>query len=96
MTKLSVNVNKIATLRNSRGHDVPNVLKVSLDIQRFGADGITVHPRPDERHIRYNDVRDLKKHLDIELNVEGNPKEEKFVNLVLETLPAQVLSLIHI
>jgi len=90
MTKLSVNVNKIATLRNSRGHDVPNVLKVSLDIQRFGADGITVHPRPDERHIRYNDVRDLKKHLDIELNVEGNPKEEKFVQLVLETLPAQV------
>ena len=90
MTKLSVNVNKIATLRNSRGHDVPNVLKVSLDIQRFGADGITVHPRPDERHIRYNDIRDLKKHLDVELNVEGNPKEEKFVNLVLETLPAQV------
>jgi pyridoxine 5-phosphate synthase len=90
MTKLSVNVNKIATLRNSRGHDVPNVLKVSLDIQRFGADGITVHPRPDERHIRYNDVRDLKKHLDVELNVEGNPKEEKFVQLVLETLPAQV------
>jgi pyridoxine 5-phosphate synthase len=90
MTKLSVNVNKIATLRNSRGHDVPNVLKAALDIERFGADGITVHPRPDERHIRYNDVRDLKQHLKVELNVEGNPKEDKFVSLVLETLPAQV------
>jgi pyridoxine 5-phosphate synthase len=90
MTKLSVNVNKIATLRNSRGHDVPNVLKAALDIERFGADGITVHPRPDERHIRYNDVRDLKQHLKVELNVEGNPKEDKFVDLVLETLPAQV------
>jgi pyridoxine 5-phosphate synthase len=90
MTKLSVNVNKIATLRNSRGHDVPNVLKAALDIERFGADGITVHPRPDERHIRYNDVKDLKQHLKVELNVEGNPKEDKFVSLVLETLPAQV------
>jgi len=90
MTKLSVNVNKIATLRNSRGHDVPNVLKTALDIELFGADGITVHPRPDERHIRYTDVRDLKKNLKVELNVEGNPKEEKFVQLVLETLPAQV------
>jgi pyridoxine 5-phosphate synthase len=90
MTKLSVNINKIATLRNSRGHDVPNVLKAAIDIERFGADGITVHPRPDERHIRYSDVRDLIKHLKVELNVEGNPKEDKFVKLVLETKPAQV------
>lgn len=90
MTKLSVNINKIATLRNSRGHDVPNVLKAAIDIERFGADGITVHPRPDERHIRYSDVRDLIKHIKVELNIEGNPKEDKFVKLVLETKPAQV------
>lgn len=90
MTKLSVNVNKIATLRNSRGGDNPNVVKTALDIERFGADGITVHPRPDERHIRYRDVRDLKNVISTELNIEGNCTEEKFVQLVLETRPAQV------
>jgi pyridoxine 5-phosphate synthase len=90
MTKLSVNINKIATLRNSRGGNNPDVLKVALDIERFGADGITVHPRPDERHIRYSDVHDLKKHIKVELNIEGNPLEKRFVDLVLETKPAQV------
>ena len=90
MTKLSVNINKIATLRNSRGHDTPNVIKAALDIERFGGEGITVHPRPDERHIRYADVRELKPLLKTEFNIEGNPKEEKFVQLVLETKPAQV------
>jgi pyridoxine 5-phosphate synthase len=90
MTKLSVNINKIATLRNSRGGNNPDVLKVALDIERFGADGITVHPRPDERHIRYSDVSDLKKHIKVELNIEGNPLEKRFVDLVLETKPAQV------
>lgn len=90
MTKLSVNINKIATLRNSRGGDNPNVLKAAMDIERFGADGITVHPRPDERHIRYSDVRELKKNISVELNIEGNCREEKFVQLVLETKPAQV------
>ena len=90
MTKLSVNINKIATLRNSRGGDNPNVLKTAMDIERFGADGITVHPRPDERHIRYSDVRELKKNISVELNIEGNCREEKFVELVLETKPAQV------
>lgn len=90
MTKLSVNINKIATLRNSRGGNIPNVLKAAMDIENFGADGITVHPRPDERHIRYNDVRDLKKNLRVELNIEGNCREKKFVDLVLETTPAQV------
>ena len=90
MTKLSVNINKIATLRNSRGGDVPNVVQAAIDIQRFGADGITVHPRPDERHIRYDDVRQLKKIITTEFNIEGNPTEQKFVDLVLEVKPTQV------
>lgn len=90
MTKLSVNINKIATLRNSRGGNNPNLIKVALDAEQFGADGITVHPRPDERHIRYTDVYDIKKVLKTELNIEGNPTEEKFVELVLATKPAQV------
>jgi len=89
-TKLSVNINKIATLRNSRGGNVPDLIKVALDCERFGAQGITVHPRPDERHIRYQDVRDLKKVLTTELNIEGNPREQKFIDLVLEVKPAQV------
>ncbi len=89
-TKLSVNINKIATLRNSRGGNVPNVLKVAVDCERFGAQGITVHPRPDERHIRYGDVRALKKLLTTEFNIEGNPREQKFLDLVLEVQPAQV------
>ncbi|RYZ47837.1 MAG: pyridoxine 5'-phosphate synthase [Sphingobacteriales bacterium] len=88
--KLSVNINKIATLRNSRGGNNPDVIKAALDIERFGADGITVHPRPDERHIRYSDVRELKKVISKELNIEGNPLEDSFVQLVLETKPAQV------
>ena len=90
MTKLSVNINKIATLRNSRGGDNPNVLQVAIDCQKFGADGITVHPRPDERHIRYSDVRDISKIITTEFNIEGNPLEDKFVALVLENKPAQV------
>ncbi len=90
LTKLSVNINKIATLRNSRGGNNPDVIKAAMDIEHFGADGITVHPRPDERHIRYADVRELKKVIKTELNIEGNPEEEKFVQLVLETMPAQV------
>ncbi len=90
MTKLSVNINKFATLRNSRGGNNPDVIKAALDCERFGAQGITVHPRPDERHIRYNDVYELKKVLTTELNIEGNPKEKKFVDLVLEVKPAQV------
>ncbi|RYY52710.1 MAG: pyridoxine 5'-phosphate synthase [Chitinophagaceae bacterium] len=90
MTKLSVNVNKIATLRNARGADNPNLVKAALDIERFGADGITVHPRPDERHIRYADVRELKQKIHTEFNIEGNCREEKFIDLVLETRPAQV------
>ncbi|MES2779651.1 MAG: pyridoxine 5'-phosphate synthase [Bacteroidota bacterium] len=90
MTKLSVNINKIATLRNSRGGNNPDVLKTAIDIERFGADGITVHPRPDERHIRYTDVRELKKILTIEFNIEGNPLEKEFVKLVLKTKPTQV------
>lgn len=89
-TKLSVNVNKIATLRNSRGGDNPNLVKVALDCERFGADGITVHPRPDERHIRYQDVYDLAKVLKTEFNIEGNPLEQKFVDLVLDVCPTQV------
>ena len=89
MTKLSVNVNKIATLRNARGGNVPDLVKTSLDIESFGAQGITIHPRPDERHIRYQDARDLKKVVKTELNIEGNPVE-KFINLVLEVKPAQV------
>ncbi|MCC6635874.1 MAG: pyridoxine 5'-phosphate synthase [Chitinophagaceae bacterium] len=90
MTKLSVNINKFATLRNSRGGNNPNVVKAAIDAEQFGADGITVHPRPDERHITYNDVREIKKIIATELNIEGNPKEEKFVQLVLEVLPQQV------
>jgi pyridoxine 5-phosphate synthase len=90
MTKLSVNINKIATLRNSRGGNNPDVVRVAIDCQKFGADGITVHPRPDERHIRYDDVREIKKIITTEFNIEGNPLEDKFVDLVLETLPTQV------
>lgn len=90
MTKLSVNINKLATLRNSRGHNNPDLIKAAIDIQRFGADGITVHPRPDERHIRYQDVFDLKKVITTEFNIEGNPTEQKFVELVLANKPAQV------
>ena len=89
-TKLSVNINKIATLRNSRGGNVPDLLKTASDCERFGAQGITVHPRPDERHIRYNDVRDLKPLLTTEFNIEGNPKEQSFVDLVLQVKPEQV------
>jgi len=90
MTRLSVNINKIATLRNSRGGDNPNVLKVAMDCERFGAQGITVHPRPDERHIRYQDVYDLKELVTTEFNIEGNPSERKFIDLVLATKPDQV------
>ena len=89
MTKLSVNINKIAVLRNSRGGNVPNVLQAALDIERFGGEGITVHPRPDARHIRYSDVRDLKAAISTELNIEGNPIPS-FVDLVMEVRPAQV------
>lgn len=90
MTKLSVNINKIATLRNARGGNIPDVLKAAIAIERFGAQGITVHPRPDERHITYNDVRQLKPQLKTEFNIEGNPREKKFVELVLEVIPHQV------
>jgi len=89
MTKLSVNINKIATLRNARGGNVPDVLKAAVDCERFGAQGITVHPRPDERHIRYADVRALKPLLTTEFNIEGNPIDS-FRDLVLEVHPAQV------
>src|SRR6476661_1925719 len=90
MTKLSVNINKFGTLRNSRGGNNPDVAKAAIDAQRFGADGVTVHPRPDERHIRYNDVREIKKIITTEFNIEGNCREQKFVDLVLETKPHQV------
>lgn len=90
MTKLSVNINKFATLRNSRGGNNPDVVKAAIDAQRFGADGVTVHPRPDERHIRYDDVRQIKKIITTEFNIEGNCTEQKFVDLVLETKPQQV------
>lgn len=90
MTKLSVNINKLATLRNSRGGNNPDVVKAAIDAQRFGADGVTVHPRPDERHIRYSDVREIKKIITTEFNIEGNCTEQKFVDLVLETKPHQV------
>lgn len=90
MTKLSVNINKIATLRNSRGGNNPDLIKSAVDIQNFGADGITVHPRPDERHIRYEDVYELKKIITTEFNIEGNPREQKFVDLVLANKPDQV------
>jgi pyridoxine 5-phosphate synthase len=89
-TKLSVNINKVATLRNSRGGNNPDVVKVAVDVQNFGADGITVHPRPDERHIRYEDVRQIKKIITTEFNIEGNSREQKFVDLVLEVQPEQV------
>ena len=90
MTKLSVNINKFATLRNSRGGNNPDVVKAAMDAQRFGADGVTVHPRPDERHIRYEDVREIKKIITTEFNIEGNCIEQKFIDLVLETKPDQV------
>jgi pyridoxine 5-phosphate synthase len=89
MTKLSVNINKIATLRNARGGNVPDLLKVAADIQKFGAQGITIHPRPDERHIRYQDARDLKAIVYTEFNIEGNP-QHNFIDLVLECKPEQV------
>jgi len=89
MTKLSVNINKIATLRNSRGGNVPDLLKVAADVQKFGAQGVTIHPRPDERHIRYNDARELVPVVYTEYNIEGNPVR-KFIDLVLETKPTQV------
>jgi pyridoxine 5-phosphate synthase len=90
MTKLSININKFATLRNSRGANNPNVLKAAQDAQLFGADGVTVHPRPDERHIRYADVKEIKKIITTEFNIEGNCREQKFVDLVLELRPQQV------
>lgn len=89
MTKLSVNINKVATLRNARGGNVPNLLTVAQDLEKMGAQGITVHPRPDERHIRYQDTRDLVDVVTTEFNIEGNPIQ-KFIDLVLETKPAQV------
>ncbi|MEX0287473.1 MAG: pyridoxine 5'-phosphate synthase [Flavobacteriaceae bacterium] len=89
MTKLSVNINKIATLRNARGGNFPNLLKVAQDVQEFGANGVTIHPRPDERHIRYQDARDLKAVVHTEFNIEGNPIPN-FVDLVLEVCPTQV------
>ncbi|MBL7766335.1 MAG: pyridoxine 5'-phosphate synthase [Chitinophagaceae bacterium] len=90
MIKLSVNINKIATLRNARGGNNPDLIQAAMDCQRFGADGITIHPRPDQRHIRYEDVAQLKNVVDTELNIEGNPMETKFVDLVLANKPHQV------
>ncbi|MBS1661269.1 MAG: pyridoxine 5'-phosphate synthase [Bacteroidetes bacterium] len=90
MTKLSVNINKFATLRNSRGGNNPDVVKAAIDAQAFGADGVTVHPRPDERHIRYADVYAIQKIITTEFNIEGNSQEQKFVDLVLDVRPAQV------
>lgn len=90
MARLSVNINKIALIRNSRGHNNPDVIKVALDCERFGAQGITIHPRPDERHIKYADAMALKNVIKTELNIEGNPQEQKFVDLVLAVKPAQV------
>lgn len=89
MTKLSVNINKVATLRNARGGNVPDLLKVTRDLEKIGAQGITIHPRPDERHIRYQDARDLSNVVTTEFNIEGNPIQ-KFIDLVLETKPTQV------
>ncbi len=89
MTKLSVNINKVATIRNARGGNTPNVLQVALDCVKFGAQGITVHPRPDERHIRYQDVYDLAKNVSVEFNIEGNPKKGRFLEIVKEVKPAQ-------
>jgi pyridoxine 5-phosphate synthase len=90
MTKLSVNINKFATLRNARGGNNPDVVKAAVDAQRFGADGVTVHPRPDERHIRYLDVNEIRKIITTEFNIEGNCTEQKFIDLVLEVKPNQV------
>jgi len=90
MTRLSININKIATLRNSRGGNNPDLVQVAKDCERFGAQGITVHPRPDERHIRYQDVFDLKKIVTTEFNIEGNCQEQKFIDLVLANKPEQV------
>lgn len=90
MTKLSVNINKFATLRNSRGGNIPDVVKAAVDAQRFGADGVTVHPRPDERHIRYQDVYEISKVIKTEFNIEGNCQEQKFIDLVLAVKPDQV------
>jgi pyridoxine 5-phosphate synthase len=89
MTKLSVNINKVATLRNARGGNNPDLIKVAIDCQNFGADGITVHPRPDERHIRYQDIFDLKPHIFTEFNIEGNPTRA-FIDLVIQVKPEQV------
>ena len=89
-THLSVNINKFATLRNSRGGNNPDVIKAAADVQLFGGDGVTVHPRPDERHIRYEDVYNIKKIITTEFNIEGNPREQKFVDLVLDVKPEQV------
>ena len=89
MTRLSVNINKIATLRNARGEDYPNLVKTAIDIIKFGAEGITIHPRPDERHIKYSDAYDLKQNISTELNIEGNPSK-KFINMVCEVKPDQV------
>lgn len=89
-THLSVNINKFGTLRNSRGGNNPDVVKAALDVQLFGGDGVTVHPRPDERHIRYEDVYNIKKIITTEFNIEGNPREQKFVDLVLDVKPEQV------
>ena len=82
MTRLSVNINKVATIRNARGGNMPDIVQVAKDIEAYGANGITVHPRPDERHIRYDDVRELRAVVKTDLNVEGNPKEDRFVDLV--------------
>jgi pyridoxine 5-phosphate synthase len=90
MTRLSVNINKFGTLRNSRGGNNPDVVKAAVDAQRFGADGVTVHPRPDERHIRYKDVYEISKIISTEFNIEGNSREQKFVDLVLDVRPTQV------
>ena len=90
MVRLSVNINKIATIRNARGGNTPDLIKMAQNIERFGAQGITVHPRPDERHIRYKDVYDLKKVVQTEFNIEGNPTETKFIDLVLDVIPEQV------
>lgn len=90
MTKLSVNLNKFATLRNARGGNNPDLVKAAVDAQNFGADGITLHPRPDERHIRYDDVRQIKKIITTEYNLEGNCREQKFIDIVLEVKPEQV------
>jgi pyridoxine 5-phosphate synthase len=90
VTKLSVNINKFATLRNARGGNNPNIAKAAADCEQYGADGVTVHPRPDERHIRYADARELKNIVTTEFNIEGNPRTQKFIDLVLEVKPTQV------